>query len=344
VRSLLLLVLLSTSLFADQVVLKNGDKISGSIVSADGKQLVIKTDYADEVTIQWEAVDQLSSAQTLHIATKAGGTLVGPVSTANGNIQVATKSGNVEATKDSITVIRTDAAQLTYERSLHPGWLEGWNGGANVGFALTRGNSQSKNLSLAFNAVRKTTTDKLTSYANTVYATNDAPGATPRLTADAIQGGLRYDHDLAPRLFAFASADFQSDSLQTLNLRSVLGGGLGFHAIKQEATTLDFLGGINYTREDYDAFRRNFAAASIGEEFMHKMHAATVITQSAYVYPNISDAGDYRATFNLGTVTKLSKWLGWQNAIGDIYVSNPPAGKKQNDLLFTTGLNVSFTR
>jgi putative salt-induced outer membrane protein YdiY len=208
---------------------------------------------------------------------------------------------------------------------------------------LTRGNSQTKNLALAFNANRKTLNDKLGLYANTVYATNDAPGATPKTTANAIQGGIRYDHDLTPRLFGFAGADFQEDSLQTLNLRTILGGGLGFHVIKRESTTLDLLAGINYTRENYDAFSRSFAAATLGEEFLHKIRASTSLTQSLYFYPNLSEAGDYRGTFNFGTVTKFSKWLGWQNAFGDIYVSNPPAGKKKNDILFTTGLNVSFT-
>jgi hypothetical protein len=27
---------------------------------------------------------------------------------------------------------------------------------------------------------------------------------------------------------------------------------------------------------------------------------------------------------------------------GDIYLSNPPLGKKKNDIIFTTGLNISF--
>ena len=112
--------------------------------------------------------------------------------------------------------------------------------------------------------------------------------------------------------------------------------------IKRESTTLDLLGGINYTRENYDAFTRNFAAATIGEELLHKLRASTTLTQSLYFYPNLSDAGDYRSTFNFGTVTNVSKSLGWQNAFGDIYVSNPPIGKKKNDVLFTTGLNISF--
>ena len=40
------------------------------------------------------------------------------------------------------------------------------------------------------------------------------------------------------------------------------GAGLGFHAIKNENTTLDLLAGANYTRENYTSFTRNFAAAS----------------------------------------------------------------------------------
>jgi hypothetical protein len=63
-----------------------------------------------------------------------------------------------------------------------------------------------------------------------------------------------------------------------------------------------------------------------------------------YFYPDLSDTGEYRFTFNFGTVTKMNKWLGWQNSFGDIYVTNPPAGKKKNDILFTTGLSISLIR
>ena len=332
----------SSALVADQIVLTNGDRITGQILKSDDKELVIKSEYAGEITVQWSAVQAITSTQPLHVSLNNGQTLVGPVKTADDNFQVATTTqGAVTDPKNSVVRIRGEAEESAYEKSLHPGLLEGWQGGANVGFALTRGNSQTKNLGLAFTAQRKTLSDKLGLYANTVYASNDAPGAVPSTTANAIQGGIRYD--LSSRVFAFISGDFQSDALQSLDLRSVLGGGLGYHVIKSESTNLDFLGGINYTREKYSLFTRSFAAATIGEELSHKIGAGTLITQQLYFYPDLSDAGEYRGTFNFGTVTKISKWLGWQNSFGDIYVTNPPAGKKQNDIIFTTGLNVSFT-
>lgn len=269
---------------------------------------------------------------------------MGKVTTRDGEFEVAAASGAVAVPKENVAQIRNEAEQSAYDQSLHPGWGENWDAAANVGFALTRGNSQSKNLALAFNADRKTLHDKLHLYANTVYATNDAPGAIPSTTANSEQGGTRYDHDLTARTFGFVGADFQADSLQTLDLRSVLGGGLGYHAIKREAETLDFLAGANYTHETYSAFSRSLAAITVGNEFMRKVAGNTVITQSFYFFPDLTNTGEYRGTFNFGTVTKISKWLGWQNSYNDIYVSDPPLGKKKNDIVFTTGLNISLLR
>jgi hypothetical protein len=75
---------------------------------------------------------------------------------------------------------------------------------------------------------------------------------------------------------------------------------------------------------------------------MHKLGKSTVLNERLYFFPDLSSAGDFRGTYDFTTVTKMNKWLGWQNAFSDVYVTNPPAGKKQNDLIFTTGLNVSF--
>ncbi len=333
------------AVFADQIVLKNGDRLTGTIEKSDSKALVIKTEFAGEVTVQWPAVQEITSTQSLHVTLSDGKTVAGTVTTSDGNLAVATpNAGTVTEPLTTVTTLFGEAEQAAYEKSLHPGLLEGWKGGANVGFGLTRGNSQTKSLDVAFTADRKTLHDHLGLYTNSVYATNDAPGATPATTANAVQGGIRYDHNLTPRIFAYVGADFQTDALQTLDLRSVFGGGLGLHVIQNTRTTLDLLGGINYTREKYSLLpSRSFAAASAGEELTHKIGANTVVIQKLYFFPNLNDPGEYRATFNFGTVTKISKWLGWQNAFGDIYVTNPPAGAKQNDVLFTTGLNFSFT-
>jgi putative salt-induced outer membrane protein len=352
----ILLLLWAIPALADQVVLKNADRLTGSITKSDGKVLVIKTDYAGDVTVKFDAIQSIMSTGDLNVSL-GGKTVVGPVTTSGDDVVVATRTaGLVEAPKASVTMLRSPAEQSFYEKSLHPGLLEGWNGGLNLGFALTRGNSETKNLNIAFNATRKGLHDKLTLYTNSIYAANDLPTALPHTTANAIGGGARYDHDFAPRVFWFVNGDFYHDALQHLDLRSTGGGGIGLHAIKRDATSLDLLAGVNYTHESYAAFvlpttpptpvaavTHSLAGLTLGDAFTHKVGKGTVITQNLFFYPDLSQTGQYRGSFNFGTVTKLNKWLGWQNSFADIYVSNPPRGTKKNDLQLATGLNVSFT-
>jgi len=327
---------------ADQVSLKNGDRLSGTIIKSDGKILTLHTDYAGDLELKWDAVQGIQSSATLHLELQSGRTVAGPVTSADGKVEIATRSGPVEASAAEIKSLRNDAEETAYQKTLHGGLFEDWKSGLNVGFALTRGNSETKNLSLAFIGTRQTADDKLGLYMNSVYATNDVAGAVPSTTANAIGGGARYDHDITPKIFGFVAADFFSDALQGLNLRSVFGGGAGFHAIKSDPTTLDLLGGLNYTRESYTTLSRNLAALTLGEELMHKLGNSTVLNQHLYFFPDLNSAGDFRGTFDFASVTKISERLGWQNSFSDVYVTNPPLGKRQNDIILTTGLNVSF--
>jgi putative salt-induced outer membrane protein YdiY len=359
----IVLIGLSASSLADQVTLKNGDRLTGKVVKGDGKTLVLHTDAAGDVTIQVAAIQEIKTEQDLHVGMKGGKTAVGPVSAEDGKMEVATKTaGTVEVAADDVTVIRNDAEQAAYDKSLHPGLMHGWTGGANVGFSVARGNSETENLALAFNAAHPTLNDKIVLYATSIDTKNDL--ATPTTVASLETGGLRYDRNINPRLFGFGAGDFMSNALQYLDLRAVYTGGLGFHAIKSDSTVLDFLGGLNYTHETYSngapipptppsttptglyesyGVTNRYVAMTLSEELNQKLGKSTVVTQNFNFYPNLQQTGQYRGTFNLGTVTKISKWLGWQNQFGDIYVSNPPSDAKKNDVLLTTGLNVTFT-
>jgi putative salt-induced outer membrane protein YdiY len=357
--TLIVLLGLSSAGFADQVTLKNGDRLTGTVVKSDGKTLVLHTDAGGDVTLQFAAIQEIKTDKELHVSLKGGKTAVGPVTTTDGKIEIATKTGGtVEAPKDDVTLIRNDAEQAAYDMSLHLGLRHGWTGGANVGFSVARGNSETESLALAFNAVHASLNDKVTLYASAIDTTNDL--ATPSTVASLVQGGLRFDRNLGPRMFAFVAADFQSNALQSLDLRSVYTGGIGVHVIKSDNTMLNFLAGVNYTHETYSngavntpitvpptyvsyGVTNRFVALTLGEELTQQLGKSTEVTENFYFYPDLQQTGDYRTSFNLGSVTKINKWLGWQNQFGDIYVSNPPIGAKDSDLIFTTGLNIAFT-
>ena len=48
--------------------------------------------------------------------------------------------------------------------------------------------------------------------------------------------------------------------------------------------------------------------------------------------------------FDAGSTAKISKWLNWTVTLTDRYLNHPPLGRKTNDLIYTTGVGVTFAR
>ena len=342
----LLLAFASLAALADQVRFKNGDQLTGEILKSDPKNLLISTKVAGQVTVSWPEIQELHSDLPLHIELADGKELVGRMATRDGTVEIIVGQGiTVEASKESVMALRNNAEQAAYEKSQHQSILQSWNGGVDAGFELSRGTSKTRNFRFGFAAARKVSREEMRVYAESLYSIDDIPGANPHVSANENRGGARLDHDFASsRFFVFGNTDFMTDALQDLNLRSVLGGGVGYHLIERDSATLDLLGGANFTRENYEEVQRNLAAGQVGEELTLKLGKSTSLLQSLAFFPAVTEneRGNYRTSFRLGTITKISKWLGWQNNLSDIYVTNPPAGKKQNELVFTSGLHLAF--
>ena len=344
---LLLGSMLSGALYADEVRLKNGDRLTGTIVKSDAKTLVMKSDLAGEVNIQWDAVTSIQSSQPIYLGLKDGQTIAGIVSTADGKFVVETKdAGTVTAAKDSIVVVRNQAEETTYdnqiERLRNPHLTDFWSGFLDTGLTVTRGNSDTLNFALSANAVRKTSRDTITAYANSIFANNGTAGPTTT-TANAIGGGLRVDLNVSNRLYVFGFTDFYHNQFQQLDLRNVLGGGFGYHVINTKPTTFDVYGGGTFNQSYYSTpLTQKTGEIMVGEYLSHAISNRMTFTERFEFFPNISDTGQYRYTFDAHAVTKLKSWLGWQVSFGDIYVSNPPPAIKGNDLTLSTGLRLTF--
>jgi putative salt-induced outer membrane protein YdiY len=351
--------LLPVAALADTVVLKNGDHLTGTVNQLAGGKLTVTTSYAGAVTINFDEVTsvKLDKPLILPIETHKGKHVdikrleVTGVDRTESGLVVTTPSGPEPAPK--FDTLRTADAQKAYEASLRPNFLHGWTGAANVSLALARGNSDTTSIGTGVTAARPTSTDKTSLYFNTLY-TND--GVTGTTTAQTTTAGVRYDHNINPKWFGFGTGDFATDALQELDLRTVVGGGFGWHAIKKDRRQLDVLGGLVWTHESYSSQgtfgdtgyvpseTNSFAALDFGETYTQKLGKTSNFTEQAYIFPDLQDTSQYRATVNAGLSTKISSWLSWQTNFSDVYVTNPPAGTKDNDVILTTGLGFTFTR
>jgi len=334
--------LFSIAARADQVVMKNGDRVTGSIVKQDGKTITIKTDVFGVVTAPWDQVVSIQSDKPVNVVLKDGKTLVGTLGSSDGKVQVATSGAKLDVAPGDVAVMRNADEQKAYERMLHPGLLELWSGSGSLGLAGANGNSKTLTFTTAENAARVTTTDKTSIYFNMIKASALIDGKSAS-TAQAVRAGIGYDHNVSPRLFVNTFNDYEYDKFQGLDFRVVLGGGFGFHAVKGKRAALGLVGGADYTHASFSTpLVRNAAEAYWGDDYSVKFTGASSLIQSFRMFNNLSDTGSYRMNFDLGLSTKLKKWLTWNIGLNDRYLSNPVPGRKSNDWMYTTGLGIAL--
>ena len=335
---------LSAQTLADEVKLKNGDRLTCTIVKADGKTLTVKTDYAGVLTISADAVSQITSEQPLYFALADGKTVVGKVETKDGKYEVATKDAAMVSLEPvNVQAIRSQPEQDAYEKLLEPSWFDLWNGGVDFGYSLTTGNTKTSTTALGLNLARETKRDRTSLYMAYIKSKNKTKGFT-ETTANAIRGGGRYEINLTNKLAAFGFGDFEYNKIQLLDLRAVLGGGLGYYFVKNERAEFQLFGGGAYNYENYSTgLTRHSGEVLIGESFLYKISSRMLFKERLQFFPNLSDTGEYRVTFDSSLSTKITKWLTWNLIVSDRYISNPPPGSKNNDLLLTTGIGITFT-
>ncbi|MGE5647547.1 MAG: YdiY family protein [Acidobacteriota bacterium] len=334
-------------LAADQITLKNGDRLTGLVVRSDDKELVFKSDYAGEVKVPMSAVTNITTGSTVYVGIKGGQVVSGSLDVSGEQVEVKSATANpVTSTRPNVEFIRSKDEQTAYderlERYRNPRLIDLWSGFVDLGIAEARGNAITSNVTATADATRITTRDKIEVYFTSLYASSKIDGISAA-TANARRGGIRYDLNLTPKLFVFGQTDLEYDEFLGLDLRFSPAGGLGYHVIKNDRGFLDVLGGMALNREFFvDNTNRTSAEALLGQEGLYKLRDRMTFREKLTFYPNLTDRGDYRMNFDASLVTALSKWLGWQFTFSDRYLSNPVLGRKKNDQIFSMGLRLTF--
>ena len=336
------------ALRADTLELKGGDRLTGTAVKLENGKLTFKTAYAaDPIVIAWDQVTKLSVDKPMILTTAKSSLTVTSLSAASNGFEASTAAGPSVVAPAAIKALRSPADQALYEKTLHPNWGHAWAINANASFALAKGNADTQSIGASATAVRTTGKDKTLLNFSTLYSHDNTAKLT---TTDSTGGGLRFDRNISPKVFAYGSGDFLNNGLQNLDLRSILSTGFGWHSVKDKQQMLDIFGGLSWTHEQYSvsttslAAINSFASLNLGETYNRKIGKPSVLTEQAIFYPNLNTPGNYEFTLTSGLTTRLTRLLSWNVNYTDNYTSFPPAGTKKYDTVFTTGIGVTFLR
>ena len=98
---------------ADQITLKNGDRLTGKIVKSDGGKLVIKTQLVGDVTVDLAVVTNITTDEPLYVTLADGRTVSGVMTVADAKAELRGANANaLSFNRSDIQVIRSEEEQL----------------------------------------------------------------------------------------------------------------------------------------------------------------------------------------------------------------------------------------
>ena len=65
--AIIVLMLLAGAARADEIVLANGDRLTGTVLRKEGEELVFRTEYAGELKIAWGQIVRISTSEPMSL-------------------------------------------------------------------------------------------------------------------------------------------------------------------------------------------------------------------------------------------------------------------------------------
>ncbi len=241
------LILLAAGMgWADEVIMKNGDRIQGKVVSMTQGKLIFKTTYAGEITIKWDQVQKLSTDELMEVTLKDDKKLEGKVATSeDGELLFYPEDGAVPS-----PVANTQIKSM--ERPKPPATWD-YTGNVNAGASKETGNTNTQKYSFLGNL-------KIFKMPHVLkfYGEFHREWSKGNLTKDNWLGSGTYERFLTKKWFLWGSGVGQSDKFKSLDLRVNAALGPGYQFWNSTEKNLSFKLGPGYTYEKFTKKMKNF--------------------------------------------------------------------------------------
>ena len=224
---------------ADEVNLKNGDRLTGKFISMQEGKLIFDTPYAGKLTIQWSEIVNLTTDTPVNVMLPDGSLLKG--------ISTPAEKGKMQLQTEKIEeAVYLDLADVKSIYVKAPPAVR-FNVRVNIGINVSKGNTNTETYHFDGEAVARSKKNRYTvgGAFNLEYADNAE-------TADNFLGYMKYDHFLTKKWYFNTNASFERDKFKDLNLRTTIGLGLGYQIFETELTNLSAEAGLAYINEDFD--------------------------------------------------------------------------------------------
>jgi putative salt-induced outer membrane protein YdiY len=325
-----LLGLFSAPVLADEVVLKNGDKLTGTIGQIAGGTISFTSPILGALTIKLTDVKSYKTEKPATVQLKNGQTFKSPI---------------VTGTTTQITTADHQTTPLKVVKSVNPP-AEKWTGSVVINGALERGNTNNASVGIAANAVLRRDDpvydDRFTLGANYNYL-KSGKGSDATTTTDNWSGLAKYDRFFSTSWYGYVGTGYLHDRIAGIETQVTPGIGTGYQWIEQPNLNFNTEGGANYVYQDLKG-----AGVDQTADFRLAYHVDAKLNPTVSIFHDVEflapfqDPADYLINADAGIRADLTKNFFSQLKV--VYHRNdfPASGFVKDDVSFLLGIGWAF--
>lgn len=325
----------SAAVPAGQVVLKNGDRLTGTIVIMTDGTLKIETELAGTVEIAMENVQTLSSEQPLQLHLNDGSVTTQAVQKdSDGSVKLAGSD-----------VIASQTVALANITAINPPAPEAprWKGDLAAGVTYTSGNTSNESYAFSANLSKRTENNRTTLKANAAKKKEDA-GDEKVTTEDWLKFSGKYDYFFSKKAYVFGEGRYETDKIADLDRRIILGGGLGYQWIEKEKQNFSTEVGVASVYEKYSAADDSDTKFSLqaGYHYDQQFNETFSFIHDLSYYPSTERFSDYLVSSSAELRAKINSHLFTSFKVLFDYDATPAEGKGSTDTKYIFGVGLNF--
>jgi putative salt-induced outer membrane protein len=327
------LVLLSYPAYADELLLKNNDRLTGKIISLSDGKLLFKLDLDGEVTVALSDIQTLSSKEPVIVNLKDKTTFKQRlVSAAAGRFAV-----------EGSEAMKAQEFAVADIVSINPP-IPKWTGDISVGITSTHGNTKTDTMTASANFLKRTENDRTTISADYAKGEKYDPVTGNTITIeDWWRAKGRYDYFFSKKMFGFVDGRYEKDSVAQLDRRMIIGVGGGYQWIETDKTKFSTEVGLASLYEKFDnQDSTSEISLQLGYNLDHKLMDNIKLTHDLTYYPSIKKFSDYYLTTTAGLRADFTDTFFTAFKVIFNYDSTPAAGMGNTDVKYFLGLGYRF--
>ena len=312
----------------DVVVVKSGNRMTGSVTGLSGGTLTFSIEGAGSVDINWLNVVSLQSSQTLDVRLASGARYTGTISSpSDGKLEI--KAANGPQVVDIKDVVRLTPLAATFRQRT--------SGSIDLGFAVLQANDE---IDLTLNSELEHRSKNYLTQASFESLWRRRSGDDNQLRNFFNIGTRRYFHG---RWFVLGQFDVQQDQAMDLDFRTLVSGALGRTLVENNHALFAAYAGFDYNHENYGAVptsNTGEAVAALEWDIFGDAHKTEWKTEAKSYY-GLNQAR-VRLQFDTSIKRDIYKKIYGKLNFFESFDSKPPVGQEGNDYGLAITIGRSF--